>query len=841
MSPAPDAIYGASGATRAGGRTPRVEVGRVRTITRRLVTSLAALVLLAAAAPALAQSPPPARTAVRDVRSVRMADGGAGAVSFVASHDIDAPLPAGSALPGARIAEAAGRVVGDGGYVASWLAPSGLAQFSPSVSLPGAAWFANGTLTGTRGTALNAGDRFDVAVTAFGADAPLDWQAPRQSSPRGTLAWDSAVDVQRISARHGSASSSHDVLAIRADLVVRGGDIDARNKAVDAPPLVIDLPQTYPGQVQGGYQIVTLFPYTHYITGMDLEVLPALGKAVLRASVRGYLPGAREARTADGRTVRSWHLPITGVMDMATSLAPAPLQPVSVLSAPAGGLAFVGDGESSRRVELRPGDVLLRSPSAPLGSVVPAAGAAAPADATADAPANTLAQPSITDELMASAVVTADIDRPVALTFGRGALRLTVDPDLRGSGVLALRDVRRGDTGTTIADVVAVPAVRIGDETIPLTTDRLLDLRLAPAAPLGTVTYSGSGGTASLTYARALTGHAVTGGVDVEAVYDVGLGRAATVRIYGVGDTPASEMYVRASVRDLAGRGPAAAPIVVVEIPGGDVVHRGETIASEARVELDSRVENEVLTVGDRYVRGSAASADVGELVVTRAGGPLLAEPDAGRALAGGPVALRYGAPAGVSLRGSQLFAGVGLAADRGTPAPVPAPPLGTRCGPPQVVDPAGDTPAATGLDIREAWFTSDASSLYATLALDTVPTSAPAGTRLTYQVTWRNEHSGRLAQATLDDTGKWTFTALANNGLPLAAPATGEVRPGAGGLIRIAMPSTSALVRPGDLLRDAGARAQMSAQGRALLTDAAPDDAGPVYGTGGDHRVGAC
>src|SRR5439155_11007881 len=75
-----------------------------------------------------------------------------------------------------------------------------------------------------------------------------------------------------------------------------------------------------------------------------------------------------------------------------------------------------------------------------------------------------------------------------------GRYSVTVDPDYRGAGVLAVSAVRRSADGAEISAVSSVPYVLVDGEPILLDRSRLTDLRVTPTAPGVHLILTGGGG-----------------------------------------------------------------------------------------------------------------------------------------------------------------------------------------------------------------------------------------------------------------------------------------------------------------------------------------------------------
>src|SRR5207253_8849156 len=110
-----------------------------------------------------------------------------------------------------------------------------------------------------------------------------------------------------------------------------------------------------------------------------------------------------------------------------------------------------------------------------------------------------------------------------------------------GEGVLGVRSLRRLLTGSTYADVLAVPSVLIDGAPINLERSTLVDLRVYPDYRFVSLQFTGYGEPDIPPRTRTLFGSAYQPGLAVQAVYDLGNGRYAFVKITGAqfNDTPA--------------------------------------------------------------------------------------------------------------------------------------------------------------------------------------------------------------------------------------------------------------------------------------------------------------
>ena len=763
---------------------------------RRTTAAVAAAMAVAAGPAAGAVT----EDAVVDVRRVALASGGVGLVSYELDRTFTSAVSRPAGLPQVTIprGEAFRGAFGDSTFMAAWLAPDGKRQFTFDGEIVEDAHL----LTGLAGDAvpLAAGERYRSAFALSPFDAPLDWERERGEAD-GALQWDAAVDVRRISgSRDGLDTTTSDVLFVRADLVARGGDVDARRAPVAAPPLVIDLPRSYPQGTTGSYRFTVSLPYTTYVSGISATVDPEAGTATLQSGVKGWLPEGREFTTAGGTEIKEWHLPITGMIVLGEQ---APLIPSTPqVGLPKGGLITVGDstGRSAQTVQGPSGDASAASSS--------------------------------TQELAdAAAVSSRTLTAPRTIRTGDGGHVLTLDPDFRRSGALAFTDIVRAATGTRFADALSVPFVRIAGEVVRLPASSLSDLRVYPhlrIAQIGWTSFGALDPARPLHDAGFVQASAFDDGLRIDAYYALPDGREVQVNLQGrSADSGPGEITSAARVRFRDGNVVPASPAVHLELPPGDVTLDGAARGDEFSAPI---ADDAPLRVGDRTFLPVGAPATV---AVTRAGDAPSAEPRVrGRSLAGRNVTVTYVAGKAASSMRLQL--------DRDGTAPPAAPkPIGTRCGEPEVVDPAGDAPA--GLDVRRAWLENDAANLYATIELDSLPKAALPETELSWIGHVRSDHSGHYVRAWLDDAGAWRFghgpNNIENSGPTYFAlyPATGEVQ---GNLIRIALPRSAFR---GSLVRDVSARSVLRTPAAVREPDVAPDGSTRVHGLGGEYRLGDC
>jgi len=792
-------------------------------------------------------------TTVANAKTVRFASGSAGMHAYTARHEFNADVNPLTLLPGARVPRSRpfDGLTGDHVFMASWISPGPVFQFSPSSSLIGSAYFSNVTRSASEAVPIQKGEGFDIAVVNHGGDLATTWDRKRAASATGQLGWDVAVDRRAIRARIDGAERSVDAVFFRATLRAVGGDVDARSANVDAPPLIIPLGKTYGPQATATTNHSANFPYTHYLGQTDLRADPASGTATLTASARGYIPQGRELKTAGGRDLKEWHLPISGfvLVKDAGDTGGATSRAAVTMSGP--GEVVVGDHTGTRTIGVEAGDTVISGPDIPFGEVVPAPGSARSAGA-GPAPADPAAGRSVTsggralDELTTAADVDASLSAPVDISASVGKWRFTLDPDYRGTGALAIRDLRDGPTAIPYAGAISVPFVRVAGETVPLRKENLLDLQVQPVdrQPIAITTLYAEPFAAT----RTTAGSSLFPGFVVQAAYDIGNGRVAFVEADTSPEnlTDLGGVDLRVAVRAINGTFVPAAPVLHQELPPGPLtLPSGAPATTETSFPLDfdeTASRAHVLRSGPLFVTASAGVGPKDGNAVLLAGGrpPVAApEPDPSVPLGDGPATLVYTAPADVAAAPTARLS----TRLPNQPLPAPAPPaLGAPCGTTQVQDPAGDGVTSSG-DIRRAWLTNDGVNLYATVAVTDLPASAPIGTKLSWVFTYRTEHLARYARASVDAAGAWTFEEGHFNAVNygFGTPSTGGVRTGPDGLVRIVIPRR---VVAGSLLRDTSARSllQPSNLSQVRTLDIGPDGPDSPQGLGGEYTLGqAC
>src|SRR5207248_3699129 len=190
------------------------------------------------------------------------------------------------------------------------------------------------------------------------------------------------------------------------------------------------------------------------------------------------------------------------------------------------------------------------------------------------------------DELAQAAPIDASLAQPVALRLGNGNYELTLDPNYRGAGLLALESVRRSATGSLYSNVNAIPFALVDGVPVELTHDRLLDLRVVPLRE-----GVGASLTARVTPQTGLSqlleqsGRTYSfDGILIDAVYDLGGGTLAFVRYEIRTDDPAVPELVasRASAVSISGEQPAVSFVQYVEpAASGPVTYDDQAVTNE--------------------------------------------------------------------------------------------------------------------------------------------------------------------------------------------------------------------------------------------------------------------
>ncbi len=790
-----------------------------------------------------------------DVTALRLSSGSKAAVVYTVTHQISAPLEPGIFLPGVRVDRQAHPAAYDGvwgidaGDIGAWLSPQGnfFSQFDPVSRLIESTYFTNRLHDATAAFPLAEGDRFELMMGNILGNCALPSDRER-GVPGGTVGWDLGLIARQVNATHAGSSNTADVIVFRADVVVRGGDLDARGGTVNVPPLVIDLPRIYPAGTTAMYLINTVLPFTAYLSGFRLEVQPALGKAIVTASAKGYIFEAKEYTRPGGGQATEWHLPLTGVIMMTPEDTPA--QSHAFARMPLGGRAIAGDGNTVRELAIPAGGMI--ETEAGLGARVrDAAGVVVSSELENNAPRAEknisdvgAGSPVLNNELNTVSTINASLSAPVDLVLGNKNFALTLDPDFRGEGLLALRALRKAGSGESYAKVVSVPYAVIDGTPIALTRNRLVDLRVLPVYKGVTVTFTGQAGDPSLVRTRKLQGGVFPFGLTIDAVYDLGDRRYAFVQFLSKPDlAPPDYILSEIRVRSLDGASVQTSPVQYLELTEtGPVDFGGVLQANEFSQAVDffSTSSLKSLVLGRHEILPTIFRSGIdGRLTVLRAPAPSTPNPapNPGQSIADQPLAFYYTPPAGTFTQTSSMQTILLPSATSATPH---SKALGEVCGAVQVEDDANPD-ATPAQDIVRAWFDADDVNLYATLQLRDVPTASAPATPYSWGLFWRYEHSGRYARATLDPAGQWTFdTGGFNAGYFPLRNVTGEVQPGANGYVRIAIPRSFLRYRNGEVLRDTSAHSYVGTSNRDI--DRAPESAGAdaTFGTGGDYRVAA-
>ena len=790
--------------------------------------------------------PPKATTAVLDVRrGTASVTGSLGLLTFRVAHDILAPLSASERIGGARIARAdypaafAGTWAQEG-ELGGWISPTTdppNATYEPTTFLVENAYFDN-ALTREALPPVT-GDHIEFGMAVIPMDTPLPWSRVR-TDRRGTLGWESTVVTQEAPSEFSGVSGVVDVIMFRADIVARGGDVDARSQPLQLEPLVLDLPRIYDGVPNYVGLAGIGKPYLNYITDFSVAPAPTTGKLVVRAEVSGYIPEAQVYTLPNGAVMKEWHIPLTGVIVIDRSNSSG-LTPVAAVSMPFGGAGMIIDGLGTRRVKVSPGKTLYAQPGAsqqqdPNGAV----------DRTQSEPRPFAAVDSEFDraELIAAAAVNHTLEQTLDFDLRTSAFRATLDPNYRGEQALALRNVIDVRANKSYADALTVPAAYVDSQPVLLDRARLMDLRVLPFR-------DGGGFGAKLTAAfeeynqtASTFNRLYHPGLFVHAVYDVGEGLYAFVehQLFHGGVPPGGRVNSNVVFRALDGRTINAYPTQYVDLAERGparlgAVDRTTEFSAASGVFVD-------LAVGDHRTNSDYRTATRifgGKISVLLSPAPLLGRvPDPNMAISGRKVTLIQEPPPNMPSSPTTLTVlRVGLADGPVRTPPVP-PPLGEPCGAVAVTDAAvADAPPQS--DVREAWFDADRSSIYVSLRLAEVPALPVSTTGDRYAVTWRSNHDGYTARATLLPSGEWEFELgdLTFGGYFKMGDIEGEVQPGPNGVIRMAIPRDWLEYEDGTLLRDTAIYAYAGTTNVPI--DHAPEGSSFAYGLGNDHVITSC
>ncbi|MFN2582228.1 MAG: hypothetical protein ABR498_05745 [Candidatus Dormibacteria bacterium] len=812
-----------------------------------------ALAPLCAALPALLQpshaaaASPPVTTTASNVRSLTAPSGGAAMYSAVMQHDAAGTTGGpGTLLPGAVIPRSSLDPSDSGawdsdGALGAWLAPGGSFGFDTSLGTVENGYFLD-DIDSTTGQPLHAGDSTQLATAGVRYDNPLPWDRARGPAG-GSLKWELTEDFRHVNATYSGVSGSTDAVLFRADLFATGGDVDARSNAMQAPVLTIPLPQQYPTVTSAPYIAAEFLPTTDYLSQLTMRVAPEVGTAALTGSLRGYLPAASAVTLASGGVIREWHLSLTGVIVIPASTAgPAPV--LSVRGAH-GGTALVNTDGSPRSVSLDGADGVMaaRGMQPRLLDVSRGSASSAPAPA---------GQESLTSEMRAADAVNHTLAVPVDLSLGERRFNVTLDPNAARSGTLAVGSLQRTTDGASYFTAAGAPYAFVNGATVPLTRDRLTDLRVSPLTDGFSVGFKGLSGTSTPSDVLSVYGVVAVPGATVTAVYDLGASVYDFVSFQALPPPFFSDdsITIESEIVSLNSVPVTSSNLQYETVPEGAPLSDGTTSFSNEFSEPFDAANGTILSAGAHTIVASIATGGgSGQLTVKAGGASIAATPpaaDSSVPLGAGPFTMYYTSPSGLAAH-NVTFSVVNIALGAPTPAPSP-PPLGQLCGAPQMTESdanasAPDAPA--DLDIERAWFGADAANVYATLQVHNVPTAAPPQTSYQWSVSWRAEHAGNYGRATLDSNGVWSFdlgyTSAMSGALGTLHPATGDVHPGADGVIRVAIPRALFDFRDGALLRDTAAQSWLVTAATTQLVDTAPEGAATGWGNGGDYTVAAC
>ena len=781
---------------------------------------------------------PKARATISEVANHRFLNGNPGGVGYKITYDILAEILPEELFPSARVdaaqyVEAFDGQWADDGFHAAWLSPLGKFQYYPYSSTIESAYFDN--YIQSDGSPVQGGDSVEIAVKQLAGDTPLTWSRQR-SVADGEIGWEVATRSHTVQARYGDASGTMDVVFVRADVVARGGDFDARD-GERLPLLVIDLPKSYGPEVTGSAAASQFAPYLHYISNIEGAVLPQAGKAVIAARTRGYIPEAKEYTLPNGAHIREWHIPlhivivITPLNNPVTSTAMAALK--------SGGVVWTFDNDATKRFDVAPGGAVVVGGGLEPKLLEPAQARDASAGAPVTAPGATQL-----DEVMATAAIDHTLAQPAPILVAKRTYSLTIDPNLDGQGFLGLRSFDHSPTGQSFFGRTAIPFVKVNGETIALDRSRLVELRVLPLANYITIGFTSRSDGDELSYLRARFGHIKRAGLKLDAVYDLGDDRYAFLSAFGSAEAP--QTYGNAVDMSLQVWSLSGDTAEVEAVQYGELAQPGPITYGEDPVtyEFSGPTTKGLYTSGTQIFGGATSG---GQFTVVRGGAPLTADPIANSSIpfGSGPVGF-YLTPRSLpttSFYESILFSWL---PDTAHTQAVFVGPIDQSCATPQVVDDA--TADASGeLDVERAWFEFDGANLYTTIQVARLDPGAGTGAA-TFRAGWRFEHVGFGVQAQRNDTGSWTYEMGLHSsaGAPWhsipSVPTVGELKFGTPGFIRMAHPidvqfaSTGFL--PGEMLRDTGVTSS-NALGVADRAPAGSPDL--AFGRGGDYVIALC
>lgn len=806
---------------------------------------------IAQGAEPLSEAPAKVRTSLTEVGSHRFSDGAPGGLGYKVSTEVLEPIAPDEFLPTVRVdaeqhPEAFDGQWADNGFHAAWVAPHGEYQFLPDAYTVESGYL--DTYVDSAAAPMAPGDSFDMAVKQLPFDTPLTWDRERGDTD-GELDWDIATKVHRIRGTYGSASSEAEILFVRADLVARGGDFDARDGSVQLPPLVIDLPQIYGPEVRGSASTAQFAPYLHYIRGLEGQVLPQSGKAVFTGTTRGYIPEAKQYVMPGGTTIREWHIPLDLIIMMTGPDGSVGAR--SALGMPAAGKVTTVDGTLTTSLNVPAGRTVIAGPglrpqiTAQEGDSTPGAIIASAAEAGgATTGAAEAGGGSLLEDIRATAPIDSTLAQPAQMTLGKDSFDVTIDPNLYGSGTLGLTAARHVRSDQPFFSAAAVPSVEVDGRVIPLDAARLVELRAVPQFDYIRIGFTGrSDGQALLdptSYLRARQGRIHLPGVNIEAVYDLGDGLYAFFTGYadqgagGAGDSFGTLLQIRS----LSGAAHHLAGNHYLETShSGPFTYDGAPVTNEF-----SGVSRALIGPGVTISGGASG----GSSITVKDGSASLSvdpTPDPAVSLEGKRLGVYLSSTAGVT---SDYYISSLASSLRDTDvAPVYAPPtIGETCAPAPVVDDAESDASAT-LDVRRAWFDFDGNDIYATIEvarLDETSLGSPA----TYRASWRRDHIGFGMQAARDVAGAWSFQLglhpSAGSAWSRIEDIVGEVVYGAPGYIRMKAPGSAELsgsgFLSGDMFRDTGA---ISSDVNGIVDRAPSGTPEFAFGRGGDWTVGPC
>lgn len=787
-----------------------------------------------------------ARTTVSEVVNQRFPNGERGGLGYKVTHDVLAPMSPEDTFPSVRIDPAEHPNAFDGqwadrGFNAAWIAPKGKFQYTPDAYTIEGGYFDNAIApinsTNTGGAPLAPGDSVDIAVNQLPADNPLTWDTDRGETD-GELEWEVATQSQTVSATYGEVSNAMDVVFVRADLVARRGDFDARDASVRLPPLVVDLPRIYGPGTRGSIAVSQFAPYLHYIRGIEATVLPQSGKAVIAAQARGYIPEAVERTLSGGTRIREWHIPLNILITLSSQTGPLDVQTFTDMST--SGRVWTFDESGRRRLDVPAGGQVLTSAVMAPQVTEPQEGAEYPAPSAAASTSGTLM-----DDIEAAASIDHTLTEQKTIRIGKRSFDLTIDPDIDGQGILGIRNFDHLRPPRGFFDTSVVPYVTVNGELIKLDRSRLIDLRVIPFDWTLAIGFGSRNDgtpfddTSSVTERWGRINHTAAA---VEAVYDLGddryafLSARSHLEVESDGEAVAARLIVR-SFNDEPANVSAVQYMELAE--PGPITYDGQVMTTEF-----TGPGKVLATPSARIVSGATGGS---RITIVRAGAPLASQPaaDPRVSIDGKPIGVYVTSDVG-STDGSY---GTVLVSWLNEMAPQPefeVPPIGEACISPPVVDDQ-ESDEEGELDVTRAWFDFDGANLHSTIEVARLDEGV-IGSPATFRSSWRFEHIGWGVQAARDVAGVWSyrFGLHSSAGSPWgpigSVPVTGELAYGSPGYIRMSFPTDAALTSSGfldgEMLRDTGATS-FDVNG---VQDRAPQGASDVaYGRGADYVIAPC